>query len=94
MSKEMFRILQFHICLLVLYKIICLQIFICILLSVLLFVDSLVCPQLVLYDILKFKTLGMHAAELPTTCTSGDCDQAWRERGISVYAAFRLFKRF
>jgi len=47
-----YRILQFYIYLVVLYKIISLQFFIYILI-----LYSWVCPQSVLYDVLKFKTL-------------------------------------
>jgi len=71
----MFRIWQFYICLVVFYNINCLQFFICILLSVLFYV-FLSLPQLVLYDVLKLKSPGVHAPELPTSRTlSGDSDQ-------------------
>jgi len=43
-QKKCFRILHFYICLVALYKMICLQVFICIFLSV---------PQSVLYYVIK-----------------------------------------
>ena len=70
-----FRILQFYVCLVVLNEIICLQFFICILLSV---------PLLDVYVSLasasplwrsNTQTSSLHATEPPTLCTSGACDQ-------------------
>jgi len=56
------------------------------------------CPQLVLYDILKLKTLGVQAREPPTACTSGDCEllwlhKTWREKVTSGHSAFAIFER-
>jgi len=60
-------ILQFYICLAVLYKIICLQFFLmCILLSILLFYVFVILPQSVLHDVLLLKTLRVHAPETPS----------------------------
>jgi len=61
--RKCFGILQFYISLAGLYKIICLQFFICILLSVLLFYVFVSLPQSVLYDILLLKTLRVHAPD-------------------------------
>jgi len=65
-ARKCFGILQFHICLPVLYKIICLQFFICILLPVLLFYVFVSLPLSVLYDVLLLKTLRAHAPETPS----------------------------
>jgi len=56
-ARKCFGILQFYICLAVLYKIICLHFFICILLSVLLFYVFVSLPQSDLCDVLLLKTL-------------------------------------
>jgi len=37
-------------------------------------------PPPILYNFLKLKTLQVHAPEPPTTRTSGDYDQTWREK--------------
>jgi len=66
----MFGILQFYICLVVLYKTICFQFFICILLSVLLFYVFVTLPQSVFYDILLLKTLSVHAPKIPSSYSS------------------------
>jgi len=47
----------------ILYKIICLQFFICTILSVLLFHAFVSRPQSVIYDVILLKTLRMHAPE-------------------------------
>jgi len=75
----------------VLYKIFCFQFFICILPSVLMY--SRVCPQSVFPGVLTLRTLRVHAPEPRTARTSGDCDQTWRERGTSGYAAFGIIRR-
>jgi len=62
--------LQFYICLAVLYKIICLQFFVCILLSVLLFYVFVTLPQSVVYDVLLLKTLRVYAPETPRPYSS------------------------
>jgi len=55
------------------------------------------CPTLgcglVVYDIPKLKTRGVHAPESPTARTNGDIDQTCREKGTSGFAAFGIFKR-
>jgi len=44
--------------------------------------------------ILKLNTVGVQAPEPPTARTSDDnCNQTWREKGISGYAAFGIFRR-
>jgi len=76
-ARRCFGTLQFYICLAVWYKIICLQFFICILLSVLLFYVLVSLPQSVLYDVSLLKTLRLHAPETPNAYSllSGDCNQ-------------------
>jgi len=64
--RKRFGILQFYMCLAVLYKIICLQFFIYILLYVLLFHVLVSLHQSVLYDVLLLKTLRAHAPETPS----------------------------
>jgi len=76
--RKCFGILQFYICLAVLYKIIFLQSFIRILLSVLLFYVFVSLPQSVLHDVLLLKILRVHVPETPvapTPCISDDCNQ-------------------
>jgi len=90
--KKCFRILQFYICLVFLYKTFCLLFsyaFFCLSFS---FIYSRVCPQAVLYDIVKLKILRKRVAESPTTRTSGNCDETWHESGTSGWTAFRIFK--
>jgi len=89
-------ILQSFICLVILYKIISHQFFTSILPVCHCFMyngESRSLPSFILYDVLNLKTLGVRALE-PPACTSGDCDQTWRERGTSWYVAFGTFKRF
>ena len=50
-----------------------------------------VCPQSVLYDVLKLKILGVHA---PESQQLDDCDQSWRSRITSGHAAFGSSKAF
>jgi len=64
-ARKCFGILQFYICLEVLHKIICLQFFICILLSIVFHVFVSL-PQSVLYDVLLLKTLRVHAPKTPS----------------------------
>jgi len=64
-ARKCFGILRFYIYLAVLYKIICLQFFKRILLSVLLFYVFVSLAQSVLYDVLLLKTLRVHAPETP-----------------------------
>jgi len=61
--RKCFGIVQFYICQAVLYRIICLQFFICILLYVLLFYVFVSRPQSVLHDVLLLKTLRTHAPD-------------------------------
>jgi len=68
--RKYLGIFRFYICLAVLYKIICLQFFICILLSVLPFYVFVSLPQSVLYDVLLLKTLRVHAPETPSPYSS------------------------
>jgi len=64
-ARKCLGILQVYICLAVLNEIVCLQFYICILLSVLLFYVFVCLPHSVPYDVLLLKTLRVHAPETP-----------------------------
>jgi len=50
-------------------------------------------PQSVLCDVLKRKTLLVHAPKPPIARNSGDCEQTWRERGTSGNGGFGVVKK-
>jgi len=93
--KQCFGILQFYICLAVLYKIICLQFFICILLSALLFYVfvSLLSLSFMMFYCSELWERMLQKPLVPIACISGDCNQTWPRSGISVYAGFGIFRR-
>jgi len=68
--------LQFYIYQAVLHDIICLQVFMCILLSFLPFYVFVSLPSVSpLFHVLKVKILEVHVPESPTARPSGGCDQ-------------------
>jgi len=96
--RKCFQILQFYICLAVLYKIISLSFsyaFFC-LFFYFMYLWLVRFPQSVLHDILLLKILRVHVPEtpaVPTPLISDDCNQTWPGSGTRGYAGFGLFKR-
>ena len=92
--RKYLGIFRFYICLAVLYKIICLQFFICILLSVLPFYVfvSLPSQSFMMFYYSKLWECMLQKPLVPTARISGDCNQTWAGSGTSGCAGFGIFK--